>query len=132
MGIESYLVSGALVAIQAQRLVRKICPYCRVKDTLNSHIMDEVKPYVKVSNPIFYKGSGCKECNNSGYRGREMISEVLTVSDELSRMIAKNESKEKLTQRAMEEGFVTMFEDGIKKSLTGVTTVSEIFRVARL
>ncbi len=132
MGIESYLVSGALVAIQAQRLVRKICPYCKTTEVLNSHIMDEIKPYLNVDNPVFYKGAGCKECNNSGYRGREMISEVLTVSDELSRMIAKNASKEQLTEQAMKEGFVTMFEDGIKKSLTGVTTVSEIFRVARL
>jgi general secretion pathway protein E len=132
MGIESYLVSGALVAIQAQRLVRKICPYCKAPDVLTPHILEEIQSYVTVENPTFYKGQGCKECNNTGYQGREMISEVLPISDTLSRMIAANASKEKLTEQAMAEGFITMFEDGIHKALAGETTVEEIFRVARL
>jgi len=132
MGIESYLVSGALVAIQAQRLVRKICPNCKTTEVLNPHIMEEIRSYIGVDNPVFYRGEGCKECNNTGYVGREMISEVLPISDTLSRMIAADASKEKLTEQAMKEGFVTMFEDGIQKALAGDTTVEEIFRVARL
>ncbi|WP_292654921.1 GspE/PulE family protein [Nitratifractor sp.] len=132
MGIESYLVSGALVAIQAQRLVRKICPYCKTTEILTSHVMEEIQPYINVDNPVFYHGTGCKECNNTGYMGREMIAEVLPISEKLSRMIAANASKEQLTEQAMKEGFVTMFEDGIHKALAGETTVEEIFRVARL
>ena len=132
MGIESYLVSGALIAIQAQRLVRKICPYCKTTETLTPHVLEEIRPYIGIDNPTFYRGEGCKECNNTGYLGREMISEVLPISDTLSRMIAANASKEKLTEQAMKEGFITMFEDGVKKALTGETTVEEIFRVARL
>ncbi len=131
MGIESYLVSGALVAIQAQRLVRKICPYCKIKTTVTGKMLEEIKQYLP-ENPTFYKGEGCKECNHSGYIGREMISEVLTVSDKLSRMIAADASKEELTKQALAEGFINMFEDGINKALTGKTTVEEIFRVARL
>jgi len=133
MGIESYLVSGALVAIQAQRLVRKICPHCKKEEVLPSHMFEEIRPYLpKDKRPVFYRGEGCKECNNSGYMGREMISEVLPISDTLSRMIASDASKEELTNQALEEGFVTMFEDGIEKALAGQTTVEEIFRVARL
>ncbi len=132
MGIESYLVSGALVAIQAQRLVRKICPHCKATEVLTPHVMEEIRPYIKVEHPVFYHGTGCKECNNTGYLGREMISEVLPISDKLSRMIAADASKEQLTEQAMKEGFVTMFEDGIHKALAGETTVEEIFRVARL
>jgi len=133
MGIESYLVSGALVAIQAQRLVRKICPHCKKEEVLPSHMYEEIRPYLpKDKRPVFYRGEGCKECNNSGYMGREMISEVLPISDTLSRMIASDASKEELTNQALEEGFVTMFEDGIEKALAGQTTVEEIFRVARL
>jgi general secretion pathway protein E len=132
MGIESYLVSGALVAIQAQRLVRKICPYCKTTEVLTPHVMEEIRPYLKTDNPVFYHGTGCKECNNTGYMGREMISEVLPISDKLSRMIAADASKEQLTEQAMKEGFITMFEDGINKALAGDTTVAEIFRVARL
>ena len=131
MGIEEYLVSGALVAIQAQRLVRKICIHCKKEAVLDSVLYKEVKQYLP-ENPIFYKGEGCKECGHTGYSGREMISEVLTISETLARMIAKVASKEELTKQAIEEGFVTMFEDGVKKALEGKSTIEEIFRVARL
>jgi len=131
MGIEEYLVSGALVAIQAQRLVRKICPTCKVECALDPKLLAEVKDYLP-ENPKFYKGKGCKDCNQGGYAGREMISEVLVISEELARMIAKVASKEELTKQALKDGFVTMFEDGIQKALEGKSTVEEIFRVARL
>jgi len=131
MGIEEYLVSGALVAIQAQRLVRKICKHCKITAPLDPLLLKEVQQYLP-ENPTFYKGEGCKECGHSGYAGREMISEVLTISETLARMIARVASKEELTKQALEEGFVTMFEDGIHKALEGKSTVEEIFRVARL
>ena len=131
MGIEEYLVSGALVAIQAQRLVRKICVHCKKEAILDPMLYKEVEQYLP-EDPIFYKGEGCKECGHSGYAGREMISEVLTISETLARMIAKVASKEELSKQAVEEGFVTMFEDGVKKALEGKSTIEEIFRVARL
>lgn len=131
MGIEEYLVSGALVAIQAQRLVRKICVHCKKETALDPILFKEVKEYLP-ENPLFYKGEGCKECGHSGYSGREMISEVLTISETLARMIARVASKEELENQAVEEGFVSMFEDGVHKALEGRTTVEEIFRVARL
>jgi len=131
MGIEEYLVSGALVAIQAQRLVRKICPHCKTETVLPESLLKDVRQYLP-ENPTFYKGEGCKECGHSGYSGREMISEVLTVSEALSRMIAKGASKEEMTKQAMEEGFINMFEDGVNKALEGKTTIEEIYRVARL
>ena len=131
MGIEEYLVSGALVAIQAQRLVRKICSQCKTTALLDPLLYKEVEQYLP-ENPTFYKGEGCKECGHTGYAGREMISEVLQVSETLARMIAKNASKEDLTKQAEEEGFVTMFEDGVHKALEGKSTIEEIFRVARL
>jgi len=131
MGIEEYLVSGALVAIQAQRLVRKICPLCKKETALDPILYKEVKEYLP-ENPTFYKGEGCKECGHSGYSGREMISEVLSISETLARMIARVASKEELTNQAVEEGFVTMFEDGVHKALEGKSTIEEVFRVARL
>ena len=133
MGIESYLVSGSLVAIQAQRLVRKICPNCKEKVTIGGTILSEIKEYIPEGREIqFYKGKGCKQCYNIGYKGREMISEVLTISNEMARMIASEATKEELEKQAESEGFVSMFEDGIEKALDGKTTVDEIFRVARL
>ncbi len=131
MGIEEYLVSGALVAIQAQRLVRKICTHCKRETVLPERLLRDVKQYLP-ENPTFYKGEGCKECGMTGYKGREMISEVLVVSETMSRMIARNASKEELTKQAIEEGFISMFEDGVHKALDGKTTIEEIYRVARL
>ena len=133
MGIESYLVSGSLVAIQAQRLVRKICPNCKEKITIGGSILSEIKEYIPKDREIqFYKGKGCKLCYNTGYKGREMISEVLTVSNEMARMVANEASKEELTKQADAEGFISMFEDGVGKALDGKTTIDEIYRVARL
>ncbi len=131
MGIEEYLVSGALVAIQAQRLVRKICIHCKKETILSESLLKDVKPYLP-ENPTFYVGAGCKECDHSGYSGREMISEVLKISETISRMIARNASKEEITKQAVEEGFISMFEDGVHKVLAGETTIEEIYRVARL
>jgi len=131
MGIESYLVSGALVGIQAQRLVRKICPHCKVKYNPPANLIKEILEFLPEEYTL-YKGEGCKECLLTGYAGREMISEVLTITEEISRMIASGASKEDITLQAEEDGFVTMFQDGINKAIEGKTTIEECFRVARL
>ncbi len=131
MGIEEYLISGSLVAVQAQRLVRKICTHCKHKTTVPYTLLESIKEYLP-DNPIFYKGEGCKECGHSGYVGREMVSEVLIISENISHMIARGISTKEIGEQAIKEGFVSMFEDGIKKVLEGITTIEEIYRVARL
>jgi general secretion pathway protein E len=130
MGIESYLISGALVAIQGQRLVRKICQNCKEKVTLSPKLYEDIKHHVP-ENAIFYEGKGCAICNDSGYVGREMISEVLVISELMSTMIANGATKEELGIQAEKEGFFSMFQDGIQKALAGKTTAKEIIRVAR-
>jgi len=130
MGIESYLISGAVVAIQGQRLVRKICQSCKEEATLSKTLLDDIKDYVP-QNAKFYVGKGCPVCNGSGYVGREMISEVLPLSDTLSTMIANGATKDQLQKQAIEEGFFSMFQDGLQKAREGKTTVEEIIRVAR-
>ena len=131
MGIEPYLISGSLIAIEAQRLVRKICPYCKEKTVLSPNIIEDIKEYLP-KDYQFYKGKGCKHCNMTGYLGREMVSEVLYVDEELSSMIARGDSKEKIYEYAKEHGFVTMFQDGINKALRGETTIEEVMRVTRV
>jgi len=130
MGIEHYLISGALVAVQAQRLVRKICPNCKVVDDIPASTRESLKEYIP-DGVKFYKGSGCKECNESGYLGREMICEVLNISDELSSLIAKGAPREKLLAQAQKDGFISLFENGIQKAVDGITTVQEILKVAK-
>ena len=130
MGIEDYLISGALVAIQGQRLVRKICKSCKEEVIPERTVLNDLGAKLP-PNPKFYKGKGCAVCGNSGYSGREMISEVLTVSEVLSTMIANGATKEQLTEQANKEGFFSMFQDGIQKALEGKTTIEEVVRVAR-
>lgn len=131
MGIEPYLISGALVTVQAQRLVRKICPNCKIPDHIPESSLEPYR-YMIPKDTVFYKGEGCNECNSTGYMGREMICEVLPISEKLSSMIAKNSSKEDLHKQATEEGFVGMFENGMQKAINGVTTFEEILRVAKV
>ncbi len=131
MGIEDYLLAGAVIGIQGQRLVRKICNVCKEEDEhINLDNLKEIESYLP-PNPKFYKGKGCAVCNNSGYIGREMISEVLLISEELSTMIANGASKEKMREQAYKEGFITMLQDGINKALKGKTSLEEVLRVAR-
>ena len=131
MGIEPYLVSGALVAIQAQRLVRKLCPYCKTKVTLPEDIMKDVMPYIPNSNYQFYKAKGCEKCMDSGYIGREMVSEVLVVDENIQSMIARGESKERILEYALKNGFINMFADAAIRASQGRTTIEEAYRVAK-
>lgn len=131
MGIPPYLISGAVVAIQAQRLVRKICPACKVEDKLPIHTRERYKEYLPEHIKI-YKGEGCKECNHSGYSGREMICEVLPVDEKIASLIAKEASYETIEEEAVKDGFQNMFLNGIEKVKLGTTTLEEILRVAKL
>lgn len=130
MGIPSYLISGSLVAIQAQRLVRKICLNCKMEEKVPLSTIDELGNLIP-KNSKFYIGKGCKECNETGYIGREMICEVLVVNEKISSLVAKGASIEALHAQAKEDGFVGIFENGINKALSGITSLEEILRVAK-
>ena len=131
MGIEPYLVSGALVCIEAQRLVRKLCPHCKQKITLSQKAFDEVKKFVP-ENYQFYKSVGCPQCSQTGYLGREMISEILPISDHIASMVANGASKDELKSVAYEEGFIDMFHDGVIRAANGISTLEEVYRVAKI
>lgn len=131
MGIESYFISSAVVAIAAQRLVRKLCPVCRERIDIPPEYYDEIKDYLP-SEVTLYKAKGCPKCSMTGYKGRDMLNEVLTISKDISRMIALNASESEILEQAIKEGYVQMFEDGIIKASQGLTTIEEVFRVAKL
>jgi len=130
MGIEPYLVSGALVAIQAQRLIRKICPHCKVKTTLPDSMLDDIKGFIP-NIYQFYKAKGCEKCMQTGYSGRDMVSEVLVIDENIQSMIARSVSKEEILEYALNNGFVTMFEDAAVRASIGKTTIEEVYRVAK-
>jgi len=130
MGIEPYLISGSLIAIEAQRLIRKLCPYCKSKYTLPKTAHDEIHDMLP-STYQFYKNNGCEKCAQTGYLGREMISEILVISEKISSMIAQGASKSEIKEQALKEGFIDMYQDGIIRAANGVTTFDEIARVAK-
>lgn len=130
MGIESYLVSGALVAIEAQRLIRKLCIYCKKPISLSDSMYKDLKSLLP-NEYQFYKSVGCERCSNTGFKGREMVSEILLISEKIASMIAKGESKEALAIQAEKEGFINMYKDGVLKAAKGITSIDEILRVTK-
>ncbi|MCI7103149.1 MAG: GspE/PulE family protein [Campylobacter sp.] len=130
MGIEPYLVSGALIGVEAQRLVRKLCPHCKQKITLPPTQLDGIIHLIP-DDFAFYAPVGCDKCSQTGYLGREMISEVLPISDKISSLIAKNATKEELKSTALAEGFKDFFTDGIRRAAMGITSIQEVYRVAK-
>ena len=130
MGIEPYLVSGALIGVEAQRLVRKLCPHCKQKITLPPTQLDGIIHLIP-DDFAFYAPVGCEKCSQTGYLGREMISEILPISDKISSLIAKNATKEELTSTALAEGFKDFFTDGIRRAAMGITSIPEVYRVAK-
>jgi len=130
MGVPHYLISGALVAIQAQRLVRKICTHCKVQENVSSSTLEELGDFIP-ENSKFYTGKGCKECNETGYMGREMICEVLPITDEIRSLIAKGASNESIHTQAVGDGFVALLEHVVTKAIDGITSLEEILKVAK-
>jgi general secretion pathway protein E/type IV pilus assembly protein PilB len=133
MGADPFMVGAATVGIEAQRLVRRICPYCKTKSKPNPALIEPLKEKIPgIETKTFYKGKGCDYCNNTGYKGRTLITEIFIIDDELSSMIAKNVSLNDLEIKAKQKGFKPMFIDGLVKALQGETTLEEIFRVAKV
>jgi len=132
MGIPAYLVASALVGVEAQRLVKTICPYCKEEYEPPKGLYNIVSPLLP-KNIKFYHGKGCEKCNFTGYSSRTIISEIFEKNNELEDLILKGKSKLEIEEYLKEEqDFVPMFMDGIKKVINGETTIEEIFRVAKL
>lgn len=129
MGMESYLVGQTLIAVIAQRLVRKVCQDCREEYTPSSEALDFLGLRNQAGNARFYHGRGCETCRGTGYRGRTALVEVLEIDRELGRMISDGKDADALAKRASEKGFVTMSEVARKKVLEGITTAEEAHRV---
>jgi general secretion pathway protein E len=130
MGVEPYLVGPSLLAIEAQRLIRKLCPHCKEKYTPNEILMSKIEQFLPPEYQ-FYSAVGCNKCFGTGYVGREMVVEVLSVTDAISSAISKGILQHELEAIAKEEGFVSMFANGIEKAALGITTLEEVLRVTK-
>jgi len=131
MGLESYLVADALLAVVSQRLVRKICSYCKIEVKPVKNKLNRVERYLP-EDAKFYEGRGCMHCEKTGYLGRTIISEVLSFNTDIAELIMNNGSKAALERIAEQHNlYRPMIVDGINKVMDGVTTLDEILRVTR-
>ena len=132
MGIKPYLVASSLQAILAQRLIRIICPACKVEYKPTKEELEAIKlSPEQLKKSKFYKGKGCSECVDAGYKGRMGIFELLIMEDKLRQLVFEKVSSSVIKEKARELGMTTLRDDGIKKILKGITTISEVMRVTQ-
>lgn len=130
LGIPPYLVHSSLNGIVAQRLVRKICPYCAQEVAMDAKDLADLGLNIQSKGMIRLKhGKGCVKCRNTGYKGRTGIYEIMPYTDALKRLTTSDAKLESLRKKALEEGLVLLRRNGIKKMLKGQTTYQEILRV---
>lgn len=131
MDIEPFLVASSVLGAVAQRLVRLICPKCRQSYVPEPDSPERLFIGAGPDQPLtLYRGAGCNECRNSGYRGRMAIVEILPMTTGLRALILNKASADEVKQKAQSEGMVTLRMDGIQKALQGLTTIEEVMRVA--
>ncbi len=128
MGVENYLASSTLIGIMAQRLVRRICPQCKISYKPEGDISQEFGITVNT----LYKGMGCEYCNSTGYRGRLGIFELLIIRDEIRTLIMERATTKELKAKAISLGMRTLREDGLRKAIEGSTTIDEVLRVTQV
>jgi type IV pilus assembly protein PilB len=150
MKIPTFLIASTINVIIAQRLARKICKNCIESYNLDKKALaqleqqfdlEKVESFLieheymtkkqSIKSMLFYRGKGCQQCDNSGYKGRIGIYEILEISDEMSELILKNASRDELEKMAIEQGMMTLVQDGFIKAKNGTTTIEEVLRVTQ-
>ncbi|MEP6708717.1 MAG: GspE/PulE family protein [Verrucomicrobiota bacterium] len=129
MGIEPFLISSTLEAVLGQRLIRKICPQCRSTYEPKATVLEQLNlSSHDIGDRHFYYGKGCDSCNNTGYKGRKGIYELLRVTDPIRALINESAPTVVLKEKAIELGMVTLRQDGIRSIFDGDTTVEEVLK----
>lgn len=142
MGVEPFLLTSSLNTVVAQRLARKICDDCKEEIALSDVELKQVQAEIakmpadeqkniNLDSIKFQHGKGCKNCDNSGYKGRIGLYEILGISDAIRDSILKKESSGRIEEIAIGEGMVTMLQDGIIKAINGITTLEEVWRTTK-
>ena len=149
MGIQPFLLPATINAIIAQRLIRKVCPHCRkaiklqdlpepqrksvekaIKKTDKNELLSRI-PAETLQNPQFYEAVGCPECDNIGYKGRVGIYEILEITHNIKKMILDGASATMINEVAINDGMISLEQDGIIKALNGITTLEEVYSAAK-
>lgn len=146
MGVPAFLITATVNAIMAQRLVRKICEHCKEEAEMTPEIQKKISRAIETMNPEkrkqigvqdskqitkIYKGAGCPKCNNTGYKGRIGLYEIMEMNSRLKNMILSGKSEAEIEAEAIKSGMTTLEHDGISKIISGISTAEEIYSVAR-
>lgn len=127
--VDRFLLSSSLLAIMAQRLVRKICHYCKAPYKLNEYEVSVFSDY-SISPSGAARGGGCQKCNHTGYSGRTTIGEICIMDDEIRELIYSGASMSVMKEAAERKGMRSLRENAVRKAAAGITTLDEVFRVA--
>jgi type IV pilus assembly protein PilB len=129
LGLEPFLVTAAIEGIIAQRLVRKVCNNCKTEYTpTEEQLMElDLKPE-DVTGKLFYYGKGCENCNNTGYKGRVGLFELMIMNDDLREMVLRNASTDDLRDKARSYGMIPLRDMGLAQCYAGTTTIEEVVR----
>lgn len=132
MGVPAYLVASSVIAILAQRLVRVVCPKCKHPFTPSEAALETagITPEM-AANATFMKGKGCSYCSKTGYRGRLGVFELMLMTPRIRELSFQGASTQEIRKAAVAQGMHTLYQDGIRKVLKGITTLEEVFRVAK-
>lgn len=130
--VEHFLLADILVAVLAQRLIRRLCLNCKEERVITPEEMERLASFVTGENVVrLWRGTGCAKCQQTGYKGRIAIHELLVVDPELIRLIARRAPLLEIREAASKAGMKTMYEDGVRKALNGLTTIEEVLANAR-
>ena len=128
MGIEPFLVSSSVIVLVAQRLVRRLCDKCKSEIKMHVEALNELGIKESPDELSMFEAKGCVACNDTGYKGRLGLYEVLEISPGIREMIIERESTAAIKKRGVEEGMITLREDGLDKFKTGLTSLEEVLR----
>jgi type IV pilus assembly protein PilB len=129
IGVEPFNVASAVNLVTAQRLVRRICSNCKADTTYDDDTLEAAMlPEDKVDTLKFFKGEGCDQCDGTGYRGRQGLYEVMPISTKIRRQIMHGESADVMKNQAVEDGMLTLRDDGLIKIERGITTLEEVLK----
>ena len=131
MGLPSYLIADSLVGVVTQRLVRKVCTFCKKEHKPQRSDIAKVQEYIP-ENSLFYHGAGCSKCSFSGYAGRIMICEIMMINETISSQIALGKNRYDIKEAALQNDYEPMLIDGITKALEGTTSLEEVLRVVKI
>jgi type IV pilus assembly protein PilB len=131
MGIDRFLISAAVRLVISQRLLRKVCNYCREEYKVPNKYFELFRRETEIDpqNAFLYEAKGCDQCNNTGYKGRIGLFEVLEMSPEIEEMIIEEKSSQDIEAQAVKEGMILLRKDALYKAATGDITIEEALRV---